>query len=331
MRSRINWKVAGPASLIGAGAVVAGLAVSNFDRAALSEVLIHTGTAIGLVLVLVLLERGLFVHAAAVAREVASETVERETAGLRERLVRLENLDAAQAEERVRRRHAAAAALQRLFDDRLSAATVGEVLTYAYHEKLARNWTTEAVRCSHDNVWGRRPGSSWGLPKPKPLCPGSGALYPDVARRPCRVARVGRRGRGRRRHRRGGGREVRHGRCRPGGSPRRDRRGDERRARSCKEWCQHHAFAGRCRTGMRAQQHGIGPGERDREEDKHCHGKRPSRSLHAAHDPPVPSREPQHQTRTPWAPERFACDWTFGSINGARDARPAGTPVQKPG
>jgi hypothetical protein len=136
MNDRINWKVAGPASVVGAGAIVAGLLVGEFERAAFSSVLINAGTAIGLVVVLVLLERGVFVHVAAVAREAAAETVERETAELRNRVVRLENLDEAQAQQRDRRRQAATEAVQMLLDQELSAASVGELLTYAYDDRL---------------------------------------------------------------------------------------------------------------------------------------------------------------------------------------------------
>ncbi len=136
LRDEVNWKVAIPASLVGALAIFVGLAFGGFDRSAFSSVLIDVGTAIGLVVVLVLLERGVLGHAAAVARREATETVTRETAGLRDRIVRLETLDAAQAEERVRRRQAATEAVQRLLDQELSAATVGDVLVHAHEHGL---------------------------------------------------------------------------------------------------------------------------------------------------------------------------------------------------
>jgi hypothetical protein len=135
-RDKINWRVAAPASGVGLAAIVGGLAFGGFGRAAFSSVLINVGTAVGLIVVLVLLERGVLVRAAAVARREAVQTVERETADLLNRVVRLENLDDAQAEERARRRQVTAEAVKRLLDQELSAATVGEVLSHARNQRL---------------------------------------------------------------------------------------------------------------------------------------------------------------------------------------------------
>lgn len=137
MRERIDWKVAVPATAGGVGVIVAGLWAGGFHKAALSDVLIDVGTAIGLVLVIVLLQRRILVQVAArVARQTAEETVERETSGLRERVVRLENLDETQSEERERRRQASTEPVRRLLNEELSARVVGEVLADAYQERL---------------------------------------------------------------------------------------------------------------------------------------------------------------------------------------------------
>ena len=116
--------------------IIAGLWVGGFHKAAFSDVLINVGTAVGLVLVIVLLQRRILVQVARVARQTAEATVERETSGLRERVVRLENLDEAQSQERERRRQASTEPVRRLLNDELSAQVVGEVLVYAYEEQM---------------------------------------------------------------------------------------------------------------------------------------------------------------------------------------------------
>jgi low affinity Fe/Cu permease len=136
VRERIDWKVAVPATAAGIGLIVAGLWAGGFHEAATSDVLIDVGTAIGLVLVIVLLQRRILVQVALVARQTAEETVERETSGLRDRVVRLENLDEAQEQERERRRRASTEPVRRLVNDELSAQVVGQVLAYAYGERM---------------------------------------------------------------------------------------------------------------------------------------------------------------------------------------------------
>jgi low affinity Fe/Cu permease len=136
VRERIDWIVAVPATLAGLGLVAAGLWAGGFHKAATSDVLIDVGTAVGLLLVIVLLQRKMLVQVALVARQAAEETVERETSGLRDRVVRLENLDEAQAQERERRRQASTEPVRRLLNDELSAQVVGEVLAYGYQERL---------------------------------------------------------------------------------------------------------------------------------------------------------------------------------------------------
>ena len=136
MHERIDYRVAVPATALGLSVIAAGLWAGGFHKSAFSDVLINVGTAVGLVLVIALLQRRVLVQVARVARDAAEETVERETSVLRERVVRLENLDEAQAQERTRRRQASAQPVLRLLNDELSAQVVGELLAYAYEERL---------------------------------------------------------------------------------------------------------------------------------------------------------------------------------------------------
>jgi low affinity Fe/Cu permease len=136
VRERIDWKVAVPATAAGLGLLAGGLWAGGFHKAATSDVLIDVGTAVGLLLVIVLLQRRMLVQVALVARQTAEEAVERDTSGLRDRVVRLENLDEAQTQERERRRQASTEPVRKLLNDELSAQVVGQVLAYAYGERL---------------------------------------------------------------------------------------------------------------------------------------------------------------------------------------------------
>ncbi len=136
MRQRINWKVAVPVTLVGIVLVVWGLALGKFTRSTVSGTLIQFGSVFGLVLVVVLIEPRLFRRVREAAKAVAQETVERETADLRDRVVRLENLDEAQATERQRRRQEADDAIRRLVGDEVSPETVGHLLATGYEQNL---------------------------------------------------------------------------------------------------------------------------------------------------------------------------------------------------
>src|SRR5262249_10821123 len=136
LRTEINWPMAGLSLAAGIGLVVLGLGFGGFGRDAWSSVLINVGTAVGLVVVLVLLEQRVLRRASTVAQQAARDTVRRETADLRNRVTRLENLDDGQADERVRRRQATRDALQRLQDEELTVSALGEVLAYAHEQQL---------------------------------------------------------------------------------------------------------------------------------------------------------------------------------------------------
>lgn len=133
---RINWRIGGLAVGTGLIATVAGLTVAEFDRSAVAAVLINVGTAMGLLLVVLWFEARVVKRVERAAKATANETVERVTADLRERVVRLENLEEAQAEERGRRRDAASAPVRAMREEQLSAQVVGEVLADAHGRGL---------------------------------------------------------------------------------------------------------------------------------------------------------------------------------------------------
>lgn len=135
-KASVNWRAAGPVSLIGFGAIVVGLAIGGFDRSAFSSVLINGGTAIGLLAVIVVLESRVVGRATVAARKTATETVDQATSGLKARIVRLENLDEVQAQQRADRREAAQSAANRLSDTEVSLATVGDLLVSAKENSL---------------------------------------------------------------------------------------------------------------------------------------------------------------------------------------------------
>ena len=133
---RINWRVALPVTALGVGLIFAGLAADRFSSAAWSGVLVSLGAAVGLVVILLVLQRGMIRSVTEAATSVATATVERETAGLRDRILRLEDLDQAQARGRERRRRDADEMVERLLDDELTPASVSDLVVSAYQDGL---------------------------------------------------------------------------------------------------------------------------------------------------------------------------------------------------
>lgn len=135
-KGKIDRRTGFLAVAIGLIATAAGLTVGDFTRSSFAAVLINIGTAMGLLLVILWFERRLVKRVEQVAEATASETVERETADLRDRVVRLENLDEAQTAERERRRGAASEPVRAMREAPLSSQVVGRVLADADDRNL---------------------------------------------------------------------------------------------------------------------------------------------------------------------------------------------------
>lgn len=130
---RLNWPVVGVVSVVGVTAVGVGLRLADWKAEAWSAVLINTGVAIGLVSVLVLLERRVV---RGVAQVTAREETERLTADLRGRIERLEDVDEAQEQVRSEQRRAAAAQIQAIRSGDISCSTIGALLVEAIRDRL---------------------------------------------------------------------------------------------------------------------------------------------------------------------------------------------------
>jgi flagellar biosynthesis/type III secretory pathway M-ring protein FliF/YscJ len=128
MVERVNWWVAGAATLVGSAAIAAGVVLAGIRRQTFSAVLIEVGAAIGLVVVLVILERNVIKRVTEAAEVAATEAADRATSELRERIVRLENLDDEQVQERDRRRSEDDSLVERLREGELTAAAVAALL-----------------------------------------------------------------------------------------------------------------------------------------------------------------------------------------------------------
>lgn len=133
---RLNWKWAATVTLLGIVAIIGGLAIGEFAADSFEALLLEIGSAVGLVAVLVVLERRLETRVAKRAESAANEAVSRATSDLRERVVRLENLDNEQSRERADRRRQIDAKLQDILSGELTVRTVGEILTDGQDEHL---------------------------------------------------------------------------------------------------------------------------------------------------------------------------------------------------
>lgn len=144
----MNRAVAAGATFGGVALIVGGLAIAGFSSDSLSAVLINGGVALALFALLLLLERRLMSRAADVASSTAEATVERNTKDLRDRIVKLENLDDAQVEARAQRRLAEERLVERLSTEVLTTDVVGSLLVEAYNDGLFADDRTFRVRTS---------------------------------------------------------------------------------------------------------------------------------------------------------------------------------------
>ncbi|MDF1597862.1 MAG: hypothetical protein P1T08_17415 [Acidimicrobiia bacterium] len=132
-RERINWPLVTAVTVAGLAALGAGLWLGKGTADAWSSVLIELGAAIGLASVLVFLERR-------VVRRVATSTAraeaERVTADLRDRIEHLEDVDAAQEQERSEQRRQAAARMESIRQGGITSAAVGALLVEAVRDRL---------------------------------------------------------------------------------------------------------------------------------------------------------------------------------------------------
>lgn len=133
---RLNWKYAVWVTLIGGAVIFGGLALGDFTKDAFSAVLVEVGAAIGLVAVLIALENRLEARVTQRAEETATEAASRATSDLRERVIRLENLDAEQSRVRADRRRKADAQVAEILNGELTVEGVGEILSGALDEQL---------------------------------------------------------------------------------------------------------------------------------------------------------------------------------------------------
>lgn len=130
---RVNWPVAAGATIAGGGALAVGFGLSDDRTGTWSSVFIQVGIAIGLVSVLVFLERRLFRR---VAEATARAETERITAGLRGRIKRLEGVDAAQHAARAEQRRASQERMEAIREGDITHATIGDLLVEAISDRL---------------------------------------------------------------------------------------------------------------------------------------------------------------------------------------------------
>ena len=133
---RINWRVAVPTTVMGAGLALGGLVVGDFHASAVSSLMLNAGTVVALLAVVVVVQPRLMRQVKHTVEGAATAAVDRATSELRERVVRLEDLDRAQEEEREARHRDRDAAIERLETEGLSPSAVGELLAAAHDEGL---------------------------------------------------------------------------------------------------------------------------------------------------------------------------------------------------
>ncbi|MFP5318469.1 MAG: hypothetical protein ACLGI2_09245 [Acidimicrobiia bacterium] len=137
---KLDRRIAVGVTVLGLATIATGIAISHGRREAVVGALVNIGVAIGLVVVLIAIERRVVRRVESVARDVAEstaqETADRATADLRDRVVRLENLDEALEEARQRRRAEEDAAVTRVRTTELSAASIGTLHAGAIRDRL---------------------------------------------------------------------------------------------------------------------------------------------------------------------------------------------------
>ena len=125
-----------PTTIVGVGLVLGGLAVGKFHAAAVSSLLLNLGAVVSLLAVVVAIQPRLTLQVQQTVERAATAAVDNVTTELRERLVRLEDLDRAQGTEREARYRKRDADIARLLTEVLSPSAVGELLTAAHDEGL---------------------------------------------------------------------------------------------------------------------------------------------------------------------------------------------------
>lgn len=132
MKERLNWWVAIPVTAVGGGAVIAALYMEKWSDQAVSSMLLEFGAALGLVVALVLIEPRVTRRVTEAAAKVAVEAVQEESAKLRDRVLKLEDLGDAQRLKREERRAEASSGIDDLLSGPLSAETTGQLLYEAF-------------------------------------------------------------------------------------------------------------------------------------------------------------------------------------------------------
>ena len=136
MDTRLRWKPAVGATLLGLVAITAGLWIAGFSKDAWSGALIGIGSALALLAVLAVLERRLVAEVNSSAERTARAVARQETGALEERIVRLEDLDDIQQSSREQRRRAASAAAEAVRSGGVDPRTIGTLLRDAAEDGL---------------------------------------------------------------------------------------------------------------------------------------------------------------------------------------------------
>ena len=136
MQERINWSLVTGLAVVGGAAITVALVLMDFSKEALSGILIEFGAGVGLVGAFVLIERRIYRQVATVSKTAVNVAVQAETAALRERIVRLENLDNEQEALRHERHSRDTATADRVLFDELTCATIVELLNSAIENNL---------------------------------------------------------------------------------------------------------------------------------------------------------------------------------------------------
>jgi hypothetical protein len=133
VRERINWPVVAAVTITGLGALAIGLWLGDATAETWSSVFIEIGVAVGLLSVLVVLERRVVRR---VAASTAREEVESVAADLRGRIERLEDVDAVQEQERSEQRQLARTQTEAIRTGNISSSSVGNVIVEAVRDRL---------------------------------------------------------------------------------------------------------------------------------------------------------------------------------------------------
>ena len=136
-KGRLNWPIAIAVFLVGCAVTGLGIWVAGArDRtAAWSGMWINLGVALGLVSVIVVIERQITSRAEKAAETTARQVVSSETEDLRSRIDALEELDEHQRQARERRQQVAAASIDRVGEE-VTHQSVGDLFRAGVEEGL---------------------------------------------------------------------------------------------------------------------------------------------------------------------------------------------------